>query len=263
MRRSSRFLLRLAVLASAPLVLAPTAGHAQTVVVDSGGVQPGLSRVRARLHQLRGGRTVQPIVILVPSRAAASVSGRDGVDGRDGASAPALPPAVLPGGLPGAVAPNAASGVPRVPAPTLPVELTPAQRALLETVPAEVVREVERQIVEAGLFRTSNVPFEFDRARIIDGADRTLDVVGDVLRRYPSLVVEVGGHTDAVGTDAYNRGLSLRRADAVRAYLAERWSIAPERLVAAGYGEARPLGTNANETGRALNRRVEFTVLAR
>jgi len=87
--------------------------------------------------------------------------------------------------------------------------------------------------------------------------------VGDVLRRYPALTVEMGGHTDAVGTAVYNQGLSERRAEAVRQYLVERWQIAPERLAAVGYGEEAPVATNANETGRALNRRVEFAVTAR
>lgn len=69
------------------------------------------------------------------------------------------------------------------------------------------------------------------------------------------------GATDAVGPDAFNQQLSEVRAEAVRAYLADRFGLVPDPLVARGYGEARPLTSNDRRSGRALNRRVEFTVL--
>lgn len=239
---------------------------AQSVVVDTAAI-PDVARVRARLHQLRGGRVVQPIVIVVSPRTPAT-TGRDGVDGIDGLGG--LPgaasgrPVIVPGtGRPAQTAPPAGTPLPVLPAPGGPAALDSAQQARLALTPVEVLREVERQIVEVGLFRTSNVPFEFDRARLMPFAEQTLNVVGDVLRRYPALRVEVGGHTDAVGSDAYNLRLSERRAAEVRRYLVERWGIAPERLTAVGYGEARPVATNAHDTGRALNRRVEFAVQER
>lgn len=238
---------------------------AQTVVVDSADVPPGLRGVRARVQQLRGSRVVQPIVILVLSPTTPT-AGRDGVDGLDG-----LPGAVIPGATPGSPTTvtvtrpgqRPTTAPPGLDAPALPLPLDPAQQARLALIPDTVRREVERQIVDLGLFRTSSVPFEFDRARLMPYAEQTLDVVGDVLRRYPALAVEIGGHTDAIGTDAYNLRLSERRAAEVRRYLVERWQIAPERLTAVGYGESEPVATNGNETGRALNRRVEFAVVAR
>ena len=269
-------------LALAVLVLPATA---QTVVVDSTVAASGLSGVRARLQQLRGGRTVQPIIILIPSARATPSAGRDGADGLDGLDGLNGLPGAQPSATLPATAPPATVTVPRgqrpttaepgeptttrptpttpLPVPTLPVPLDPVQQARLATIPDTVRREVERQIVELGLFRTTSVPFEFNRAQLMPFAEQTLDVVGDVLRRYPALTVEIGGHTDAVGTAVYNQGLSERRAEAVRQYLVERWQIAPERLAAVGYGEEAPVATNANETGRALNRRVEFAVTAR
>jgi outer membrane protein OmpA-like peptidoglycan-associated protein len=70
-------------------------------------------------------------------------------------------------------------------------------------------------------------------------------------------VLAIAGHTDAIGSDERNLQLSEERARAVRDYLIER-GIAPNRLIARGYGEAYPVASNATETGRELNRRSEF-----
>jgi outer membrane protein OmpA-like peptidoglycan-associated protein len=79
-----------------------------------------------------------------------------------------------------------------------------------------------------------------------------------VLREHPeSVSVSVEGHTDGEGPAEYNRGLSQRRAEAVRDYLARK-DIAPERMQAQGFGEDRPVQSNATSAGRAANRRVEF-----
>ncbi len=123
------------------------------------------------------------------------------------------------------------------------------------------VYEVERAILETGLFRAAGVNFEFAKATLLEGAEALVDPVGEVLRKYPDLRLEVAGHTDSVGTEAFNQKLSQARAETVRQYLIRRYGIAPDRLVARGYGETQPLVTNENPTGRTLNRRVEFTVL--
>ena len=122
------------------------------------------------------------------------------------------------------------------------------------------VAEVERALLDTGLFRTSRVNFEFGRATLIPVSESVVATVGDVLRRYPALRVQIGGHTDAVGSDAYNLRLSRERAEAVVDALASL-GIDRDRLEPAGYGEGRPIASNETETGRALNRRVEFTVL--
>jgi OOP family OmpA-OmpF porin len=76
------------------------------------------------------------------------------------------------------------------------------------------------------------------------------------------VVVEVAGHTDSVGTDQYNQGLSERRANSVRDYLVEQ-GVRASRLTAVGYGENRPVATNDTADGRQENRRVELVVLDR
>jgi len=70
----------------------------------------------------------------------------------------------------------------------------------------------------------------------------------------------VAGHTDSVGTDSYNQGLSERRANAVKDYLTAQ-GIKASRLTARGYGESRPVASNDTDEGRAENRRVELIVL--
>lgn len=123
------------------------------------------------------------------------------------------------------------------------------------------VQEVERALLDTGLFRTIEIVFEFDQSDILDGSERTLDAIGTVLQRYPDLRVEVGGHTDSIGSEEYNQGLSERRAASVREYLIENFDIDGDRLVAVGYGELQPIFSNETPTGRTLNRRVEFEVL--
>lgn len=120
---------------------------------------------------------------------------------------------------------------------------------------------IERTLLETGLFRTLDVVFEFDESTLLPHSANTLDAVGAVLARNRGLVVEIAGHTDSIGPDAYNQRLSRRRAETVRQYLLDRFPIDPDRLAATGYGETQPIATNDNPTGRTLNRRVEFRVI--
>lgn len=93
-------------------------------------------------------------------------------------------------------------------------------------------------------------------------AQARLNELAAAMAAQPKLVLEVGGHTDAVGSAESNRVLSLRRAEAVRDELI-RQGIEPFRLRAEGYGERYPVASNETVEGRALNRRVEFKVLKR
>jgi len=105
----------------------------------------------------------------------------------------------------------------------------------------------------------NEVSFDFARAEIKPSFRPTLDKVGDVLKRYPNSIVHVVGHTDSVGSDAYNQRLSEQRAQAVVDYLASI-GVARDRLRSEGRGETEPRDTNATEAGRQLNRRVELYV---
>lgn len=104
------------------------------------------------------------------------------------------------------------------------------------------------------------VNFEFDKATLTVNARTILDQVASALADAPQIRVEVAGHTDARGSDAYNQKLSERRAQNVVDYLVGK-GIAPERLQAAGYGESAPVADNETDEGRELNRRVELRII--
>jgi len=106
------------------------------------------------------------------------------------------------------------------------------------------------------------VNFDFDQSDIRPDAKPILNAAIDVLREEPDIDVSVQGYTDSIGTEAYNQGLSQRRAESVRRYLVTG-GISAARLTAVGYGESNPVATNATGDGRAQNRRVELRVLGR
>ncbi|MFN2308569.1 MAG: OmpA family protein [Gammaproteobacteria bacterium] len=105
----------------------------------------------------------------------------------------------------------------------------------------------------------SEVSFDFGSAAIKSTFRPTLDKVGGVLMRYDRSIVHVVGHTDSVGSDAYNQRLSEQRAQSVMNYLVST-GVPRERLRAEGRGEMEPRESNATEAGRQLNRRVELFV---
>ena len=120
--------------------------------------------------------------------------------------------------------------------------------------------EIERLQDETLKIDIANeVSFDFGRADIKSSFRPTLDKVSGVLKRYERSIVHVVGHTDSVGSDAYNQRLSEQRAAAVVDYLAST-GVARERLRAEGRGETEPRESNATEAGRQLNRRVELFV---
>ncbi|MEL1265061.1 OmpA family protein [Pseudoxanthomonas putridarboris] len=104
------------------------------------------------------------------------------------------------------------------------------------------------------------VNFDFDKSTLRPDAVAILSEATEILKRYPDLRVEVAGHTDSVGTDAYNQGLSERRAKAVYDYLTSNGVDASRLVGPNGYGESRPIDTNETAEGRARNRRTELNV---
>lgn len=89
-----------------------------------------------------------------------------------------------------------------------------------------------------------------------------LDEVAASLLKHPNMVVEVAGYTDSTGSKAFNERLSYKRAKSVRSYLITK-GVAPENLVAKGYGPANPVASNSTAQGRAENRRVEMRILSK
>jgi len=104
-----------------------------------------------------------------------------------------------------------------------------------------------------------HVNFAFDKSALKPGAIPVLDNVVNIMNDNPSLEVYVDGYTDAIGSRAYNLGLSKRRADAVKAYLVDN-GVSSSRITTRGFGMDNPVASNATEAGRAENRRAEIIV---
>jgi outer membrane protein OmpA-like peptidoglycan-associated protein len=114
--------------------------------------------------------------------------------------------------------------------------------------------------IEVGLkFTIRNILFKYNSHVLEPYSHWELNRIADILNDSPGLEVEIGGHTDAVGNDAYNLSLSQRRANSVVQYLLSRGIT--NKIHAKGYGESKPVDTNLTPEGRAVNRRVEFVVL--
>ena len=135
---------------------------------------------------------------------------------------------------------------------------TPAGAKVDETgCPAEV-----KKFLDTGLISSTDIMFDFNKATLKPESKAALDKIGNVLIQAPDLKIEIGGHTDAKGSDKYNLKLSDERAKAVHDYLEKNFSqINPDNLVSKGYGESKPVASNDTDEGRTENRRVEFKIL--
>jgi len=107
----------------------------------------------------------------------------------------------------------------------------------------------------------SGILFPFNSTEILPDGKSNLQQLANSLEKYPNSDILVVGHTDSVGTDAYNLDLSQRRAQAASAYL-QSLGVPVDRLHAVGKGESEPLQPNDTDAGRAQNRRVEIAIYA-
>lgn len=104
------------------------------------------------------------------------------------------------------------------------------------------------------------ITFGFDSAEVQPRFLSVLDTLSDTLNEYNQTVIEIAGHTDSTGSPEYNQGLSERRATAVDSYLGNR-GVMRDRTLVVGAGQTHPIASNATESGRAQNRRVEITLV--
>lgn len=122
----------------------------------------------------------------------------------------------------------------------------------------EVTRPSEGEI---SVRMTSDILFDFNSAALRSGSRETLNELASNFSQYPDNEIIVEGHTDSVGSDAYNQKLSEQRASTVADYLIDR-GVAASNVIVYGYGELRPKSTNDTAEGRQLNRRVEIHIRA-
>ncbi len=125
----------------------------------------------------------------------------------------------------------------------------------------EIKKDIELKPIEKGAkVVLNNIFFETGKATLTSQSRLELEKAIELLRVNPSMVIEIGGHTDNVGDDTYNMKLSHDRAKSVREYLVSG-GINSDRVQAKGYGELNPVATNDTEDGRKANRRTEFVIL--
>lgn len=148
--------------------------------------------------------------------------------------------------------------------PANPVPVTPAvpQEPLVSATPPVVSPSADTIVSEV----IANLYYAYGKAEILKESEASLDKLVDMLRRHESMVIEIGGHTDAMGSPEFNQQLSLARAINCVKYITGK-GISGDRVMAKGYGASKPVAPNANADGsdnpegRKLNRRTEFTIL--
>lgn len=129
----------------------------------------------------------------------------------------------------------------------------------IKVYPDASVQEVGAEPKDEIIVLSDKVLFGFDSAVLTPQANDLLAEISNRLTAGAVISVLVKGHTDSVGSDAYNDKLSQRRADSVAAFLVSQ-GVAADKIKAQGLGESQPVADNATDAGRALNRRVEIIV---
>ena len=120
----------------------------------------------------------------------------------------------------------------------------------------------EQELLDKGMITARNIYFDTAKSTLKPESEQTLRELCTILQQWPTLKIEVGGHTDSQGGDAYNQKLSEERAAAVREWdRANCPGLMQDNFSSAGYGEKQPVASNGTAKGRAQNRRVEFKVL--
>ncbi len=127
--------------------------------------------------------------------------------------------------------------------------------------PALYTWDVNIEFKPARVIVLENVEFDFNEATIKPISFKTLSELYDVMSLKPQLIIEIGGHTDNIGTHESNMTLSLARAERIKQYLVNR-GIAPNRIQTKGYAATIPIADNSNDEGRQKNRRTEVKVIS-
>lgn len=110
------------------------------------------------------------------------------------------------------------------------------------------------------IFTLKNLYFDVAKASIRNDSYATLNDLAELMRRKPTMVIEISGHTDSDGDDLTNKRLSEERANSVKKYLISK-GIESVRIITVGYGESKPVASNTTEAGKQQNRRTEVKVL--
>jgi outer membrane protein OmpA-like peptidoglycan-associated protein len=118
-------------------------------------------------------------------------------------------------------------------------------------------QQVDVKYQKDTLVLTSHIAFEFNKHEINDQYNQFLSGLAKVLEETPDVILNINGHTDSVGADSYNMSLSQKRALSIANFLVNK-GVRRNRMKCNGFGSSRPIANDSTESGRALNRRVEF-----
>lgn len=185
------------------------------------------------------------------------------------ASPPAAPQAAARSAAPPVVAPTpspepapraAPDTAPAERSGAVPVPVTPSVPATPDTQLAPDQTGNQQALRSEKVTLDTDAYFDFDKSELKPDGRRKLDELANRLSGMQLEVVVATGHTDAIGTRKYNEGLSMRRAQAVRAFLAEK-GLAVDKIFTSGKGEMQPVASNKTREGRAKNRRVEVEMV--
>ncbi|NMM47117.1 OmpA family protein [Marinigracilibium pacificum] len=135
----------------------------------------------------------------------------------------------------------------------------------LDLTSQETYDEVERNlyltpIKKGAVITLNNIFFDFDKSTLKPQSKPELDRLVEFMKKETDVKVQISGHTDSVGSEQYNEGLSGRRAQAVVDYLTNN-DVEADRIVVKAFGESKPIADNSTAEGRAQNRRVEFEIV--
>jgi len=123
---------------------------------------------------------------------------------------------------------------------------------------ADFAYPYDQELKRCGQLFTWELAFESDSDKLMGSDWRVLAAVADLMKKEPALKIRIAGHTDSMGDAAHNQDLSLRRAEAVKKTLVDKYTADVSRITTKGWGAEQPLVDNATEEGRAVNRRVEI-----
>jgi OOP family OmpA-OmpF porin len=124
------------------------------------------------------------------------------------------------------------------------------------------VSQKEIELLDTGMIRLQNINFDTNKATIKRESYPVLEDVAKILQQYPTLQIEIGGHTDNRGNAAANLKLSGERAASVLDHMKQNFpQITSSQFSSKGYGLTKPMAPNTSQLGRAKNRRVEFKVM--